>query len=222
MKTGRWSYSRWSTYNKCPSQYEWFYKLKKPRTSSPALKRGLDIHGLAEDFVSGVIRTMPKELYNFKEEFIELKKQFKLGYGSVEPDISMTKKLKKSTMKKTDYFIGFADYRHEFKRELTVIDYKTGKKYPEHQDQGHAYSTALMATNPKIEKLNVEFWYLDMPDWRNNLREFTYTREDLPRMLKIWENRINVMYSDTEFEKVPNKFCSWCARHKKNGGDCSG
>ncbi len=214
----KWSYSRWSTYNKCPASYEWTYKFKKPRTTSPALDRGLDIHKKAENYVNGIIKSMPKELLKFESEFKYLKRDYKKGNGKTEPDISVNLNGSQATMRTTDYFIGFGDYLSFSDNCIDCIDYKTGRMYPEHRDQGHAYSTSLLTLNPKIETVNVEFWYLDKGD----VTEFNYSQSDLPRMKRLWANRIDKMYADTKFKNTPHKFCGWCNRHVKNGGDCKG
>ena len=212
----KWSYSRYSMYAKCPAQYHWHYILKMPRDSSRALERGLDIHAKAENFVNGKITGMPKELEKFATEFKALKREFKRGHGYCEPDISTNMDGSPAKMKTTDYFIGFADFFHAPKAGLTVIDYKTGKQYPEHQDQGHAYSTYLLQQNPEQKEIDVEFWYLDS----GAVTEFHFAQKDLPRMLKLWERRINKMYADKKFNPTPHKFCNWCA--KKKAGKCNG
>ena len=219
----RWSYSRYSCYHDCPSMYEWRYILKKDKfVQSPAMIRGLDIHAKAENFVNGKIKGLPNELGYFANEFKALKKEYNKDLGYTEPDISMNKDLTPSNKFDSDWFIGFADFAHFGEDELTVIDYKTGKKYPSHQDQGHAYSMALLAMNPHYEKINVEFWYLDDPDHSTNVKEFNHSQKDLPRMKTLWERRINKMYADKVFKKTPYKWCRSCSRNKKNGGDCNG
>ena len=213
----KWSYSRYSMYAKCPAQFHWHYILKMPRDSSRALERGLDIHAKAENFVNGKIKGLPKELENFATEFKNLKRLFKKGYGKCEPDISTNKDGSPATMKTTDYFIGFADF--DFKPPeptQTVIDYKTGRQYPEHRSQGHAYCTFLLLLNPSLEYIDVEFWYLDSGE----VTEFRFYQKDLPDMLKLWERRINKMYADKQFKPTPHKFCNWCA--KKKAGKCNG
>ena len=211
----KWSYSRLSMYMKCPAQYEWFYVLKKPRSSSPALERGIDIHKKAENYVNGKIKGMPRELEKFSDEFKQLRKEFKKGVGFCEPDVSLNEDLTLSSKFKTNWFIGFLDFAHVAK-ELTVIDYKTGKKYPDHMEQGHVYSMALLVLNPNYEKVNVEFWYLDSGE----TTEFTYYQKDLKKMLRAWKARVDRMYADKTFKATPHKFCGWCDRNIKNGGDC--
>lgn len=216
-KLGKWSYSKWSMYHKCPSQYEWHYILGHKRKSSPALARGIDIHKKAENYVNGTIKGVPNELVAFTDEFKKLRKEYKAGRGYCEPDISYDSNLKPATRFTTDFFVGFADYAH-LGDELTVIDYKTGRKYPDHREQGHAYSTALLALNPDYDRINVEFWYLDHGD----TMQFSYDQADLEHMLEIWNRRVEAMFTDKTFECKPNRFCGWCERNKKNGGDCNG
>jgi len=218
----KWSYSRYSCYHDCPSMYEWRYILKRDKfVQSPAMIRGLDIHAKAENFVNGKIKGLPDSLLNFKDEFKSLKREFNKGSGYCEPDISMNMDHTPSNRSASDWFVGFADFAH-FSDELTVIDYKTGRKYPSHQDQGHAYSMSLLAMNPDVHKINVEFWYLDDANPDTSIKEFNYNQNDLPRMKKLWVNRIDKMYGDKKFIKTPYKWCRSCNRNKKNGGDCSG
>lgn len=218
----KWSYSRWSCYHDCPSMYEWRYILKKDKfVASPAMERGTMIHKKAENFVNGKINGLPKELKNFKKEFLSLRREYKKGNGFTEPDISMNRDHSPSTKFESDWFVGFADFAH-FSDELIVIDYKTGQKYPGHQDQGHAYSMALLAMNPNTKIINVEFWYLDDSNDETNVREFIHKQSDLPRMEKLWGNRINKMYADKKFKKTPYMWCKSCSRNEKNGGDCAG
>lgn len=193
---------------------------KRVRATSPAMERGLDIHKKAENYVNGKITGMPKCLLNFKKEFVALRRAYKKGWCSTEPDISMSSNLKPSTSKKTDFFIGFADldYHHG---DRIVIDYKTGKRYPGYREQGHAYSTCLLAMNSKIEFITVEFWYLDIKEPGMSTSEFVYTQDDLAGMLKVWNKRIDRMYADTKFTKTPYQWCRSCPRNKNNGGDCS-
>lgn len=224
-KHKKWSYSRFSMFQKCPAQYHWHYIKKMPRLPSKALDNGLRIHKLAEDYVKGKIKRLPKELDNFEDEFKSLKKLYKQEKGFTEPDISITESLESSKMEDTDWFIGFADFILFNDDEIVLIDYKTGRYYPSHQEQGHAYAMALMALNPDVENVYVEFWYLD----NGNVKEYSFTRSEYKAMLKVWQTRINRMYKEhhkmiktKKAEATPNKFCKWCARHKKHGGDCDG
>jgi len=214
-KNKRWSYSRWSMYRKCPAQYEWHYLLGHKRGSSYALERGVAIHKKAENYVNGKINGLPKELKKYTKEFKALRLIFKKKSGHTEPDISMNKNRTVATRKTTDYFVGFADFAH-LGYDLTVIDYKTGRKYPEHREQGCIYALVLLCLYPEYDTATVEFWYLDSGE----LTEFTYYRKDLERLLAVWDRRINKMYNDKVFKKTPYKYCKSCNRNKLNGGDC--
>lgn len=223
VKIKKWSYSRWSMYHTCPSQYQWHYQLGHKRGSSYVLERGIAIHKKAENFVKGKITGLPSELKNFTTEFKTLRREYRRGRGRTEPDISMNRDRTASNRKDTDYFIGFADYAHcTYAKDeinlsaLAVIDYKTGRKYPGHKEQGCVYALVLLCLNPSVDQVAVEFWYLDSGE----VTEFTFYRKDLERLLAVWDRRINKMYADKVFEATPNQFCKWCARNTKNGGDC--
>jgi len=220
----KWSYSRWSKYHDCPSMYEWQYILKNYNfVQTPAMIRGNDIHKKAENYVNGKITGMPKELINFDPEFKALRREFKKGNGFCEPDISTNKNGTRSTRKETDYFVGFADFFHHPDGEIpTVIDYKTGRQYPSHQSQGHAYSTFLLYQHNHFPAIDVEFWYLDDKNPKTNVKDFHFKQNELPKMLALWDKRISTMYNDTKFKKTPYQWCRSCPRNKDNGGDCNG
>ncbi|HEO64627.1 MAG TPA: hypothetical protein ENI73_02040 [Spirochaetes bacterium] len=215
----RWSYSRWSKYNKCPASYEWDYLMGHPRKPpTPAMARGLDTHKKAENYVNGKITGLPDCLNKFSNEFKTLKKEYRLGNGFNELDVSYNSLYKRSNGERTDYYIGYVDYLHFDAHICTVIDYKTGRQYPEHREQAHSYATACMLIEPMIEVVCAEFWYLDT----GYGKRFEWARKDVNKMQALWDRRVSKMYSDKTFKKTPHKFCNWCNRNKKNGGDCGG
>lgn len=212
----KWSYSRWSMYNSCPSQYEWHYILKKPRRSMPQAERGIDIHRKAEYYVKGEITKIPDELLHFKDEFNYLKKEFKAERGFTELDVSYNSLYLPTTMKVSDNYMGFIDYLHFDNNQCTVIDYKTGKHYDSHREQAHSYANACFILEPQLGLVDVEFWYLDY----GFTKSFVWKNSEKSKMNKVWIARISRMEKDKTFKKCPNKFCGNCARNKKHGGDC--
>ena len=69
----RWSYSRLGTYESCPKKAFYKYIEQLPEKQHPAAERGTRIHQLAEDYIVGSIKEMPKELRLFKEAFEKIK-----------------------------------------------------------------------------------------------------------------------------------------------------
>lgn len=217
-KDRKWSFTRWQMFNACPAQYEWHYLFRKPRLPSPAMDRGIKIHKLAEDYVKGSIKRLPPELKRFANEFKILKAEYKKGIGFTEPDVSINSLLKRSNRMGTDWLIAFADFIHFDNDTCTIIDYKTGRPYDKHRDQGHLYAMACLFSEPELKNIDVEFWYLDT----GQTKDFFWHRGNLENMLGIWEKRTEPMFTAKKFPKKRNKFCSSCARNKKNGGDCNG
>lgn len=212
-----WSYSRWSTYDKCPAQYYYQSIKRLPRETSPALERGKDIHAKAERFVMGEIRGIPNELANFYNEFNALKRFFKKGEGFTEIDLSLDSSWQPSSMKETDYFIGFADYVHFPQSNVaTVIDYKTGKLYPGHRDQGHCYGMASLLRDENLARVDVEFWYLDY----GTTQKWSWDRSQLEQMKALWARRVEKMHNEKRFEAKPSPLCKWCTYRASNGGPC--
>lgn len=219
MKNLNWSYSRWSMFDKCAFQYHCAYIKRLPRLpASPALIRGLKIHKLAENFVLGKIRKLPKELTKFATEFNALKKICKAKKGFTEPDICMDSSWQPSSLKESDYFLGFIDFVSFGKGGITtVIDYKTGRKYPGHRDQAHVYAMVTMAFDSSIKVVDVEFWYIDSGETAH----WVWGREDFEAMKKVWISRIGKMHNCKDFLATPNQFCKWCSYNMKNGGPCT-
>jgi hypothetical protein len=208
-------------FDKCPRQYEHAYIDRLPRGSSPALERGLAIHKKAENYVNGIIKSLPDELKNFKKEFNELRKIYKRKEGFTEPDVSLNSLWKLSNKDDTDYLIAFIDFVFfdPSGESAIVIDYKTGKKYPGHRDQAHVYAMAALCIEPNLKQVDVEFWYLDDAS-EENVQKWAWKRSDLDRMKTIWIKRIDKMHKCKEFEMKPTRLCGWCSYNKKKGGPC--
>ena len=58
----RWSYSKLGTYESCPKKAYYRYIEKLPEEKHPAAERGIKIHNLAEQYITGEIKEIPREL----------------------------------------------------------------------------------------------------------------------------------------------------------------
>ena len=96
----------------------------------------------------------------------------------------------------------------ELERDVgTVIDYKTGKIYPHHEEQGNLYGLATFIHFPKIKIVDIEFWYFDQG---GHVESFSYNKKDLPAMKKDWKNRAAVLFRETKWAPKPGNHCRWC------------
>jgi hypothetical protein len=97
-----------------------------------------------------------------------------------------------------------------------VIDWKTGKIYPDHEDQKELYSLTTFAEHPEVKEVKATHVYVDL---RKNTQK-TYARDNAEAMQERWNRRVGVMQLDTEFIPNPNYGCRWCPYSKANGGPC--
>jgi CRISPR/Cas system-associated exonuclease Cas4 (RecB family) len=209
-----WSYSRWSGYKTCPFKIKCtaIDKLKEPENYYMA--RGKEIHAKGEQLLKGNIRGMPPELQKFSTEFKAIKKL----KASPEVDLSATREWEPSRFDDWNnvWVRAFADALVIEDDVAGCIDYKTGRYYEGHDDQGHLYSTLTFLHNPQVEHVDVEFWYLD----KGFTKSWEYDRDDLPIMVEKWEDSIAPMMNDKTFKPKPNNFCKKCHFRNSNGGHC--
>lgn len=217
----QWSFSRWSVYDTCPFQArcKFIDKLPEPEKNWAA-DRGTILHKKAEHYVKGDIRGLPKELKIFGSEIKELKKMC----ATTEEDLAVTRNWSPTTYDDWNnvWCRCNADVTVDQDEESTVIDYKTGKIYEDkHKEQGELMALLKMCHAPKIETVDVEFWYFDQDDVLN----WEYSREgDFDKLKTKWEKRATKMSRDKKFIATPAKpgqpYCNWCNFGKSKGGPC--
>ena len=200
-KITRWSYSAWSTHKRCPRSFKYGYIDKLKQAPVHAMERGTAIHALAESFLKGKITGMPKPLMKLKRELVALRK-FRPG---VEEFWGLTEQMTKAgraawLVAKTDAYVLIGDV-------LYVIDWKTGRIYPEHVDQASLYATVGYVLFPKIRKVVVEFGYLD----QGEMHSYTYTLAKLRYNLRYWKAHGRQLMSATKFPATPGfPACQLC------------
>jgi CRISPR/Cas system-associated exonuclease Cas4 (RecB family) len=210
-----WSYSRWKDYESCPAKakYKHVDKLKEP--GSAAMDRGSMIHKLAENYVKDKKLSLYPELASFSEEFQALRQQRAL----CEQDLAFD-----SNWAPVDWMARNAWLRVKMdvsvllKTELRVIDYKTGKKNPEHVVQLSLYAMAGFIVETSAKVANSELWYLDVGE----LVEAQFNRSQLSSLKENWVAKTQPMLSDTEFNPTPSpSSCRYCHFRKSNHGPCN-
>jgi RecB family exonuclease len=211
----QWSYSRLSDYRKCPAfaKFKHIDKLKEP--GNAAMARGNVIHKLAEAYSKATKRTpTPKELENFKQEFLALQK----CDLSTEQQIAFTFNWEKTGWFDPDCWVRVVmDYFYLAEPVLHVGDYKTGKEYPDHEEQAELYGIAGLSLYPQIEEVQFKYLYLD----QGTEREFVFKRAQLPELKRGWLNKTRAMLNDKTFAPRPNSSCKWCHFRRDNNGPCA-
>jgi len=228
QKITAWSFSRLSTYQTCPAQLKYQAIDKIPIKQNDAMARGSEIHTLAEKLVKdGTVRSkIPEELDLFRDEFkglINIKKDPAYDI-MVEEKWAFTKDwVPCAYFAKNCWVRIVVDLAVLNKKDniLTIVDHKTGKARPNHQDQLKLYGTGGFAKFPGIAKVQAEMWYLDQGFINNEENETkVFLPEDQDKRIKEWAKETKPLLSDTSFAPRPNNLCNWCDYSKSNGGPC--
>lgn len=212
-----WSYTRLQDYRKCPLQYRLKNIDKLPQPPSRALEKGIEWHKKAEHFLKGHIRGMPKELKSFGDEFKMLKK---LGAAAEE---SWATDRNWKPCAGDDFNRAWVRFKADSslyvpeEKELTVIDFKTGKMYSSHDDQGELGAVIGSAHHQDAKTIDVEFWYLESGDTKT----FTFPLKGIPKLKKKFETEVGKMLRDRTFKATPSDdACRFCPYRSDKGGPC--
>lgn len=214
----RWSYSGWATYQQCQFKYygQFILGIKGDDIEdNPAIIRGNLLHKKQEKYLLGEIRGVPREFLPFKDELEGLKsakpivEQFwgvdaswhPINWGSwvvFKMDAAVLPTKKEPT--------------------LWVQDLKTGREYPKHADQASLGACIGFALHPKVEEVQVEFWYAD----QGIIRAYDYSPKELKRETKRWmAEGDRILTPQKKYLPSPSEDnCKWCPVRSDRHGPC--
>lgn len=213
------SYSRWATHQKCGLKYKFAYvdKIKVDRGEpAPAMVRGSRLHDSAEGYVLGTGELDPELshfaqwLFNLRENYIchpERKWAYDLEGNACEFDDEQA------------FLRGIWDLvvePAEWVEPLDVMEYKTGKIYPDHKKQRYLYGLAGLIHFPEAERVRVRTVYFD----KKTFHEESWSREELPTMLNDWKNWVDLMEMENTWIPNPSWLCKYCEFSRNKGGPC--
>ena len=220
-----WSYSRWSTYDKCPLQARFKFIDKLPEPDNEAQARGREVHEHLAAYVRG---DMPEEnpfhtapvpgwtyfarLLNQLRELSPLVEQ-QWGYRQ---DWKPTGWFGKDTWMRAvlDVSVVYDD------NTADVVDFKTGKPYPQDTArQADLYAVSMFERHPGLRHVTVRFWYLDVSQ-EGAEAVYRFERGMNGELKEKWEKRVAPMLQDETFVPRPGNHCHWCAFAKSKGGPC--
>ena len=210
-----WSYSRLSTYETCPRQYQYSYleRLKGFRPESPAAKRGTAIHERADKYFKGQLSMYPYEFQRVSGHLMLLKakkamSEQKLG---VREDWSPCDFGDKET-----YFRAIVDIVYNEPGVCHVEDHKTGQVYDSHPKQMLDY-VAIAAAHFPAEEYHTRLIYVDQGIVTKP--KITEANKIKPIRLML-DGRIKNAETDTIFPTRSGSHCSWCDYSNRYGGPC--
>lgn len=210
------SFSSIQTYKKCPAQYNYKYNLgmRDDRPPGPAALRGTAIHNSIEDH------------YNFDsplhEEIPEKIKPHILKHKGVCEDVrpemtfALTREWSPCEFDAEEAYVrGFIDNVFVYPDRVVMHEYKTGRYYPEHEEQKALYGMVGLILFDHVEQVEVHGVYID----QKLVKPATYDRLQLPSMQFMWQKDIDKMELDI-FPARPGQHCRWCPASKLAGGPC--
>ena len=209
-----WSLNRLKTFEACHAKFNYQYNVGLERgPAGPAAQRGIDIHKEIENSIKG-ITPEPHAAGHVSQHLAALK----LSGCPVHAEYNLKLDREWKAVLSGDYWYhGVIDLLAFPEPGLAHIrDWKTGKIYPDHDQQKELYSLAVFCAFPETQEIQTFFDYLDLGK--------TITRTFHPHMIdpakERWSARVARMEAATEFMPMPGYACRWCNYSQSKGGPC--
>lgn len=232
-----WSYSRYADFKECPFKFKCKHidRIKEPPNA--AMERGSQIHKLAEDYIKGTIKRIPKELKTFEALFKGLRKDCQKALGGVEVEGQWGFDANWQPVGWSDWNRCWLRVKMDVVRKppglgkVWIDDWKTGKlrdfNIEAYKEQLSLYALAAFKRDDTLEAANVSLKYLDTGDMYpsdDELGYYTYYAKDVPVLEKDWKKKVNPMFKTKTYRPTPSNTCQWCHYRKDNkangGGQC--
>ena len=151
----QWSYSGLSTYEKCAYRY-YLGRVEKigGDEPGPAARRGTKIHSQIEAYLNHQTNGLPKVVQSTFGEELERARE---ADANSELKFGLTREWKPTNFDDA-WARGIIDM--VIPDKSIVVDFKTGRYYPDHREQASFYALAAMSSE-LTEDAYVEFWYMD-------------------------------------------------------------
>lgn len=214
-----WSYSRWSLWDRCPAAFKYKNIDKLPEPQNDAAKAGDLLHRSVEQYIvqppNGSIPVpLPFETHfgDLVRAIRALPRKMAEMQLTYRRDWTATGWMAKDAWwrNKLDVFAVTSDETAE------VVDWKGGKKHPEHEEQLETYGLAALLWKRTIETVKTRMIYVDSGEETI----YDFTRNDIDGLKAKWKTRADALLAATEFPPRPNHLCDWCHFRASNGGPC--
>jgi len=207
------SYSSLSAYKKCPKYFHWCYVLGNREPDKPAAIRGTELHAKLEEFFKGGAYPKLDKTLKPWQRYME-----NLTRYNPEPEAEIAVKADWTPCAFDDpeaYARGKVDLRYTLGGVRHILDWKSGKVYEDHPEQGKMY----MALEPdEYDDYETEFVYLDIP-LHTTPRPYARGAKQIETVKLI--NIIEIVNHDTEYKATPSyNSCQWCPLSWRRGGEC--
>lgn len=217
MTITTWSYSAYALYTECAYKF-YLEKIEKREVPTPpAFIKGRKAHEAIEDYlkkpnetpfptVGSKFSKLIKYLAAHPRVFVEQSWAFNRNWGESRWSEDNTTWLRA----KCDAGV------HQGDNVIEIVDWKTGKKYGENEDQVELFALTAMMRYKEAPHVFTTLAYLDGGEEVPG----EYSANDREKLKAKWEKKVVPMFTDTVFAPRPNDRCSWCHFRNSNGGPC--
>lgn len=212
-----WSLSRLKTFETCHAKYDFRYNHKLEDTyKSPYAERGIAIHKDIENYLN---RAGPApEAASFLGPY--LAEVLAKADVLVRPEFRL--ELARGWVPVTEglevWLVSILDLLTTVRAEnkAVVDDWKSGKIYPDHDDQKELYAIGVFRLLPEINEVLTQFHYFDI----GKVVARTFYRAHAEAAMERWNRRVAKMETATEFIPMPGYHCRYCSFSRARGGPC--
>lgn len=223
LKFKSWSFTAYQNWAKCPFYALHKHLLRTPEPPSPALEKGRLVHEEAERLVHVMDRhrhtkstlvSFPDSLVKLKNEFIELMECPDRVY--TEKRLNLTRGWRVASGVPWLRMVADLVQYSRWVTPMLIVDYKTGKEYPDVYQQLELYAAGFQNVYAPQE-VQVEAWYTET----GKVLRQSYNRAQCRRLRSEWKEKVKPMFAEREFAPTENWTCRWCYLSREKDGPCS-
>jgi RecB family exonuclease len=213
-KQKAWSFSTVKQHDQCPAVIR-FRKIDRlPEPKSVHLQRGIDVHAEVADIIAGGGRK------GLDAAWLPILRGLHNLGARTEVQQAFT-----DAWTPTEWFADDAwlrvvlDAIVDTAEGIDVWEWKTGKAYPDHEQQGRLYALAALLLYPAAPRVDVHLRYLDRFGEGMDLIGFTHSH--IPALKEEFNAMPQEFLNDEIYPARPNRYCRHCHFRKTNGGPCA-
>lgn len=117
------------------------------------------------------------------------------------------------------YVKSIIDLHHLEGDILEIVDLKSGKRYPEHEEQLQIYAMLGIKRYPRAKRVDVKAWYVDEGGAYGH--QASYLPQMFDHYAAQWDEIAARMFKDVDFVPTPSvNACRYCPFKVSRGGPC--
>lgn len=211
-----WSYSAVSNHAKCPMKVRFAKIDRYPDPPSPQMGRGLDVHKACAAMIDhGVDQGLLTDDWAARVRELHQRKAMSEKQLAFTVDWIVTDWFAPNVWGRVvvDAVDKIADGIY------TIVEFKTGKAYPEHSEQLRLYALAGFIMFPDATEVRSTLWYLDGPPVIHP--GYVAQRSAVDRLKQEFKDFAQPLLNDDMYPARPGRGCNWCNFRKSNNGPCA-